>query len=317
MKMKIAVVCAALSLLAQHTTANTTDVTEIIDVAPEDIHSSPEYCATCVKLDSLCYNRSYLFELTANFRTHIVVKKMGILRSNNVLYYSFEPKLEDPEYFKVAYVSLDTPDLVNSTINDGNTHLTFNFSVFDFNQNENKLYLGGSDGIWSLANANTDRPVLRFFAAKGHKITDLVSKDYVYFTETDTQGIIKDKNGDFFRKLENKTIESFVLDKDVEYTVVYLHSTGLYAFNSKTNEDVRLSTNRFFRGLTVDLEGIVYAWYIDGIYKVILDSVLAHSTVVRVSDIEVGAMTFDNSNNIIYSNGKSLYRLTKTDTTKC
>ncbi|XP_063537666.1 uncharacterized protein LOC134747038 [Cydia strobilella] len=315
MKMQFAGVCAALfSLLAQHTTAITT---EIIDVAPEEVQNSPEYCATCVKVDSICYNRSYLFELTANFRKHVVIKKMGILRSDNVLYYSFEPKLEDPEYFKVAYVSLDSPAFFNGTINDGNTSVTFNFSVFDFNQNENKIYLGGSDGIWALEEANTDRPVLKFFAAKGHKITDLVSKDYVYFTETDSQGIIKDKNGRFFRKLENKTIERFVLDKDVEYTVVYLHSTGLYAFNSKTNEDVRLSTNRFFRGLTVDLEGIVYAWYIDGIYKVILDSVLAHSTVRRVSNVEVGAMTFDNSNNIIYSNERSLYKLTKTDTTKC
>ncbi|XP_063365955.1 uncharacterized protein LOC134654440 [Cydia amplana] len=315
MKMQFAGVCAALfSLLAQHASATTT---EIIDAGPEDVRDSPQYCATCVKVDSICYNRSHLFELTANFRNHVVIKKMGILRSNNVLYYSFEPKLEDPEYFKVAYVSLDSPELFNGTINYGNTNVTFNFSVFDFNQNENKIYLAGSDGIWALEDANTDRPVLKFFAAKSHRITDLVSKDYVYFTEEESQGIIKDKNGHFFRKLENKTIESFVLDKDVEYTVVYLHSSGLYAFNSKTNEDVRLSRNPFFRGLTVDLEGIVYAWYIDGIYKVIIDSVLVHSSVRRVSDVVVGTMTFDNSNNIIYSNERSLYKLTKADTAKC
>jgi hypothetical protein len=79
-----------------------------------------------------------------------------------------------------------------------------------------------------------------------------------------------------------------------------------------------LSKNAFFRGLTIDLDGVVYAWWIDGIYKVDIRKNLAESRVVRVAELDnIGAMTFDNENNILFTSGKALNKMSVTNSTEC
>ncbi|XP_061716854.1 ommochrome-binding protein-like [Cydia pomonella] len=282
--------------------------TKIEDLAEVD---GNEYCHSCVKIDNICYNHTLLFELPAPFGEHAVVKRMGIMKATNVLYYTFEPTFSDKEYSKVGFVSLLSPK--NSGVISG--WQSFNFGPFDINQNDKKVYLGGSDGIWTV---NSTSHIPSFFGVKANLITNVVVKDYVYFSKSDHQGIIKYVNGIYVAVLGNKWINNFVLDRTFGYNIVYLNETGLYiSFHSKNQNDVRLSTERYIRGLTVDEKGAVYAWHVDGIYKVTLGNVLSQSTLKRVSNIAPDAMTFDHLNNIIYSNSKTLYKLTKVATNKC
>ncbi|XP_061716848.1 uncharacterized protein LOC133524724 isoform X1 [Cydia pomonella] len=280
--------------------------TKILDLAEVDKNG---YCYSCIKIDNICYNHTELFELPAPFGEHPVVKRMGIMKSSNLLYYNFEPALSDKEYSKVAFVSLYSTNF--SGVISG--WQSFNFGPFDINQNNKKVYLGGSDGIWVV---NTISRFPAFFSMKANLITNVVVRDNVYFTASGYDGIFKYVDGYYVGQLVDKTINNFILD--IGYNIVYLNDTGLYiSFRSKSQNDVRLSTERFIRGLTVDGKGAVYAWHVDGIYKVTLGKVLSQSTLKRVSNLAPDAMTFDQSNNIIYSIGKKLYKLSKVTTSDC
>ncbi|XP_047998534.1 uncharacterized protein LOC125235934 [Leguminivora glycinivorella] len=294
----------ASSLLGPRTT-----VTKFINLSKVNKN---EYCHTCIKIDNVCYNQSELFDLPAPFGEDPVVKRMRIMKATNVLYYTFVPAFSDKEYSKVGYVSLHATDY--SGIISG-WNYTFNFGPFDINQNKKSVYLGGSDGIWYI---NSVSRLPAFYSMSSERITNIFVKDYVYFTAAERTGIYHylPKFGYYLTNLSGKKIDNFVLDN--MYNIVYLIDTGLFiSFSDKSHDDVRLSLDRFFRGLTVDGKGVAYAWHIDGIYKVYLSEDLSQSTLKRVSNIAPDAMTFDQSNNILYSIGKTLYKLTKVDTADC
>ncbi|XP_014356906.2 ommochrome-binding protein [Papilio machaon] len=262
-------------------------------------------CKTCVKVNSACYNITHLFELQAPFRNTIVIHKMGILRSRNVLYFSFEPALEDLEYNKIGFVSLDNPE--ERGIISGNKIL--NFGTFDVDQNNEIIYLGGSDGIFVL---ETKENILAFFSSRGDSIQNLFYKGNVYFVINGQSKITRKKGDNFEAYLESERIKNFVITKND--VIVYLSILGLFA--TKRNETVLLSNNPFFRGLTIDLDDVVYTWWVDGIYKVNIAKNLLESNIHRVAYITtIGSMVFDNDNNILFTSDRGLYALTETNTT--
>ncbi|XP_061716849.1 uncharacterized protein LOC133524724 isoform X2 [Cydia pomonella] len=302
----LTVVIATLMLQVLWGSAFSSRRTNIVDLAEMDDN---EYCHSCVKIDNICYNHTDLFELPAPFDENPVVKRMGIMKATNVLYYTFEPTFSDKEYSKVGFVLLNNPKY--SGVISG--WQSFNFGPFDINQKEKKVYLGGSDGIWTV---NSTSHIPTFFGWKANHITNVVVKNYMYFTTSGHNGIIKYVGGHYAVQLVDIRINNFVLD--IGHNIVYLNDTGLYiSFRSKNLKDIRLSTERFIRDLTVDIKGAVYAWHVDGIYKVTVGNVLSQSTLKRVSNLAPDAMTFDQSNNIIYSIGKNLYKLTKVATGSC
>lgn len=263
------------------------------------------YCYTCIKVNTTCHNITHLLQLPANFRNDIVIHKMGILRSVNVLYYSFEPSLTDVEYYKVGYINLDDPSKFGA-ITAPNTKV-MNFGTFDMDQNNQLVYLGGSDGIFVL---ETKERIVAFFSSRGDPIQNLVYKGNVYFVIDGQNKITRKKGDNFDSYLEGDRIKNFVITRsDV---VVYLSVFGLFA--SKRNETVQLSKNAFFRGITIDLDDTVYAWWIDGIYKVLLERNLSQSRIERVAYLpNIGSMVFDNDNNILFTSDKDLYALTETN----
>ncbi|KAM3966039.1 ommochrome-binding protein [Aphomia sociella] len=267
-----------------------------------------EKCISCIKINTNCYNISYLFDMNATFRTHVIVHKMGILRSENTLFYSFEPEIEDKEYYKVAFVNLDNPD-VQGVITDDHIPI-LNFGTFDIDQDNSIVYLGGYDGIFTYGNTKKLTP----YSSRGDTILSLFYKGFVYFVKSDDNRIISKKGDQFNSVLDYVPIKNFVITKyDV---IVFLSNYGL--FLSKKGETVWLSKNAFFRGLAIDLDDTVYAWWIDGLYKVIIEKNLPESKIVKVAHITgLGALTFDNDNNIIFSSDRSVFRLTETNMTKC
>ncbi|XP_047998664.1 uncharacterized protein LOC125236023 [Leguminivora glycinivorella] len=277
------------------------------NVVQNDLNES-KYCYSCVKIDNICYNHSYLFELPAPFSEDPVVKRMAIMKATNVLYYNFEPTLSDKEYSKVGFTSLNNTKLFGVI-----PGWQYNFGPFDINQKEKKVYLGGSEGIWVV---DDTRYVPRYFAAMLNFITNIFIKDFIYFTTSQQKGILKYIDEYNIIKVVDKTIYNFVFD--VGYNIVYLNDTGLFiSFHSNNKEDVKLSNEGWIRGLTVDVNGAVYAWHEDGIYKVTVSNTHSESTLKRVTIIAPDAMTFDESNNILYTIGKKLYKLTKVATSKC
>ncbi|XP_047998518.1 uncharacterized protein LOC125235922 [Leguminivora glycinivorella] len=270
-----------------------------------------KYCFSCIKIDNICYNHTYLLEFPAPFAEHYpVVKRMGTMNLTNVLYYTFEPKFSDEEYSKVAYVSLYYPEFYG-VISGWHSH---NFGPFDIDHKEKKVYLGGSDGIWVVDDTNY---FPKYFMAKTNLITNVVVKDYLYFTAANRNGIFKYRDATLSFYLMDQKIHTFVLDD--ELNIVFVNDTGLFiSFHNINQEEVKLSSERWFKGLTVDMKGTVYAWHaVNGINKVSVGNTPSETTLKRVTGIAPDAMTFDESNNILYSVKKKLYKLTKVATSKC
>ncbi|XP_047998434.1 uncharacterized protein LOC125235859 [Leguminivora glycinivorella] len=239
---------------------------DVSTVAPsivdQAVVNQNEYCYSCVKIENVCYNHTELFELHAPFGENPIVQRMSIMKSTHFLYYTFEPQISDKEYSNIGFVSLRYPTLFG--VIPGVPGWQFNFGPFDINQKEKKIYIGGTEGIWVV---DDSRHSPKYFGLMPNVITDLAVKDYMYFTTSDNNGICKYVDGYYVVQLGDTMIKKFVLDAGSN--VVYLNGTGLWiSFRSKSQKDVRLSTERFIRGLTVDMKGTVYAWHVDGIYKV-------------------------------------------------
>ncbi|KOB67004.1 Uncharacterized protein OBRU01_19226 [Operophtera brumata] len=264
-------------------------------------------CSTCILANTTCYNVSHILDLQAPFRNKIVIHKMGIQRSENRLYYSFEPAIEDAEYFKVGFVNLDNHN-ESGVISSQN--LIINFGTFDIDQDNGLVYLGGSDGVFVL---DTKENKLSPFSSRGDTIESIFYKNNVYFVLRDDLGIIVKRGDNFQTLLEYIPVKNFVVNKyDV---IVFLNRFGLHVARVGKGETVyRLSRNAFFRGITMDLDGTIFAWWIDGIYKVVIDKILHYSKLVKHVDIaSIGAMTFDNENNILFTVDKGLYRMTPSE----
>lgn len=284
-------------------------LTVVTSVASQDEVTT--FCHTCVKLESTCYNISYILELNATFRNQIVIPKIGILHHNNLLFYAFEPPIEDEEFYKVAYVNLDDP--TNQGIISDEHIKILNFGTFDIDQDNYKVFLGGTVGIFTY-----DLKKLAYYSSRADTITSLFYKGNVYFVKYGDDKI-NIKKGDLFDVvLEYRAIKNFIVTK---YNVfVFLCDYGLYL--KKDSSIVFLSHNPFFRGLTMDLQGEIYAWWIDEIYKIVIEKDLAKSRLVKIgtmpSEEVIGAMTFDNANNIVFTKDSGLYKMTKMDNlTRC
>ncbi|XP_035443270.2 uncharacterized protein LOC118271320 [Spodoptera frugiperda] len=273
--------------------------------AAADVNETEPPCPSCLLMNTTCYNMSYLFDLDAPFRKQVVINKMDLLRSKNMLYFSFEPVFEDEEYYKTGFVKLE--DLSYHGIITGSQIL--NLGTFDIDQANGQIYFGGSDGIFVL---DTNNNQMASYSSRGDTITNVFYKNQVYFVRYDDKGIIV-KQGDYFKTiLEYWTVKKFVVvEKDTVNVIVFLSNLGLFVSKGKVVH--RLSKNAFFRGLAVDLDGEVYAWWLDGIYKVIFSKNIIHSKIEKVTNLPlIGAMAFDNNNNILIASDKSLYLMAKT-----
>ncbi|XP_072945481.1 ommochrome-binding protein-like [Epargyreus clarus] len=292
-----------------------TDVTMLLAFLLASIAtaSAKTNCTTCITVEkndnTTCYNTTFLLELDAPFRNEVVIHKLGILRSTNVLFFSFEPTLTDPEYYKIGYINLDNPGNV-SVISGGKKIM--NFGAFDIDQANALIYLGGSDGIYALdAKVN----IVKSFSSRGDTILSLFYKDHVYFVRDGEYKIVRKKDSNFDIYVDDMRVKNFVINK---YNVfIFLSNLGLFAKRNK--EIVKLSKNAFIRGLTIDLDDVVYAWWVDEVYKVVIDNnVLSKSRLVKIAEIPfIGAITFDNNNNFIFTSDKNLFRLIETDFSNC
>ncbi|KAL4706414.1 hypothetical protein ACJJTC_010897 [Scirpophaga incertulas] len=267
-----------------------------------------EECLSCVRVNAACYNVSQLLELDANFRNKIVINKIAVLHADNTLFFGYEPEIADPEYFKIGYVNLDEPSktgvIVDKNISGSN------FGTFDIDQQKSTLYLGGKGGVFTYDESKK----LHWFSSLGDDILVVFFKTNLYLVKANDSTIIVKKGNAFESVLEYAPVKNFVVNRD--NVIVFLSTYGL--FLNKKEETVWLSKNAYFRGLTIDLDGAVYAWWVDGIYLVDVKRNLTESRVVRVAELDnIGAMTFDNENNILFTSGKALNRMTISNVTDC
>ncbi|GBP51825.1 hypothetical protein EVAR_88529_1 [Eumeta japonica] len=262
----------------------------------EPLPSEP--CLVCGFVESVCVNYTHLFNLTANFRNEIVIRKMDVLRSRNQLFYSYEPMIEDEEYYRVAYVNLDKPHfpgVVEGRSLDGGETSLFNFGTLAIDQENEVVYLGGGRGIYKLEARNNN---LLFYSSSEERITSLVFRGNVFFTMY-PQDIILEKLENSFppvQSMKDIPVKNFMIDKTSAF--VYLTTKGLFV--SRDGVEQQLSENPFFRGMASDVTGKIYLWWIDTIYVAIVERDVKASRLLKIFHMpRVKGVTFDRDNNMI------------------
>lgn len=272
-------------------------------------------CRTCIKVNGTCHNLTHLFQLQGQFRNQIVIPKMLVHVQKNVLYYSFEPKIAMPEYYKVGFVSLDQSKEYGILGSSNDSKQLFNFGTFAIDENAGIIYLGGSDGIFQL---DTNSKSVTPYSSRGDTISAIFYRGHVYFTVF-PENKIRIKKGDLFEEVkgfENEYVKDFVIDRTG--VIYFLGLRGLFARKYNINDTVLLSDNAFFRGMTMDRNGDLYTWWIDGIYKLFKNNDWKKSSLEKVADLpSIGALTFDKDNNFLLTLGRSLFKLIPTDEFNC
>ncbi|XP_023953355.1 ommochrome-binding protein-like [Bicyclus anynana] len=267
-------------------------------------------CTTCIKVNTTCYNISYLFDIDAPFRNNIVISKLSVMRSTNIIYYSFEPKIEDEEYYKIGFTNLDDP-ANGSVISVSGGKKVMNFGTFDLDQDNAIVYLGGSDGVYVL-DTKLDR--VAPYSSRGDTVMNLFYKGNLYFVRYGEFKVVRKKGDTFDILIDFMPVKMFVINK--YNVIVFLSFYGLFV--KRGEETMWLSKNAFFRGLVIDNQDVVYAWWIDSLYRVVIEPKLGESRIVKVAHIpSIGALTFDKDNNFLFTAGKSLFRLIETTAKVC
>ncbi|XP_045457379.1 ommochrome-binding protein-like [Melitaea cinxia] len=217
--------------------------------------------------------------------------------STNTVYFSYSLNTND-DVFKTASVDLNTKAFADlNGINNG-----FAQAV---DQNNNEVYIGGSDGIYKY---NKKSNSAEFFGAKDSNIWTLFVKDKVYYSIFPSQFLYVLVNGESvrYKDLEDTKVDLFIIDKNE--TIFFTNTTGLYSQQMGTKDTTLYKefANEGVRGLTTDINGNPYACLADGIYK-IDKSDISLKKVVEIDD--AFGLAFDKDSNIVYSDATKLIRL--------
>lgn len=234
-----------------------------------------------------CYKREILATLPHS------PNQIAVDRFSNVLYFSFDSGMGEyiPGKLKIGNNTL----YVLKGIKDAFAMAS------DFDNGD--LYFGGSHGIYKY---NQALKSLKRLAIQNLDIWWLVIRRKIYFIKFPSLSVFKYENRNIrsVEQLRNHTVHQFVFDNDDN--IYFINDIGLFGIKSGTQEALLLKDHPKFIGMATDNRGFVYLCSEDGIYTI--SKVMQR--VKRVVSIEgVLGMTFDQDNNIIYSDSHEIVRL--------
>ncbi|CAH2091162.1 unnamed protein product [Euphydryas editha] len=224
--------------------------------------------------------------------------KFSLDRKKNKLFFCINADEFSDQSFQSVVLDLNT-EMVHIVPNIRNGFA----STVD--QYTGTVYLGGSDGIYQYNYQTQDinRPAI----LKGVDIFDMYFKDCLYFVETTNLDLYELRNNKKYivSNLEEYGIHHFVIDGDDN--IILANSSGLFYMHKKAKTPIRFSNGvQNIRGMTTDTEGKPYVIAKDGIYAINKDN--EHPFKLLTLNDGYG-MAFDNENNIIYSDERSVLKL--------
>lgn len=266
--------------------------------------SSEEENNTYFELDSACYQLIYLFNQTYDLQ-EFVVTKMRVLQSENTVYYAFKALYGDDELTSIGHVNLDYPQKEGFITYDDDTDTALTCYTLDIDQLLSVVYIGGETGIFTYDKYG----VLKSYGAKGDKITSLSFAESVYFVKEGDSNIYVLLEGDWYAVAPKApTVKDFIAT-DNGY-VLFLNENGLFVIYGRKTIFLLASP---LTGLAVNLDGIVYVWYCNRIFKIIVDTTLQQFHAKDVgslsSDFCIDAMAFDENNDIIFVQQRNFFKL--------
>lgn len=165
------------------------------------------------------------------------------------------------------------------------------------------IYFGGHDGIYKY---NFLTKEADFFAEEGKSIWGLFVRRNFYYIEYPTQKLFVYRDDRFVKVAEaiNIEVDTFFVAKN--FDVYFANKTALYKLERPIKDPIVLSDEIMVRQIVEDSYGDVFFCAGDGIY---VETKPFHK-VRKVADVDQAfGITFDDKENIIYSDRHNIYRL--------
>lgn len=166
-----------------------------------------------------------------------------------------------------------------------------------------EMYFGGSHGIYKYSSNNK---TLHRLNIENLDIWWLYVKKYIYFIKFPSLSAYYYANRTVrpVTELKGNIVHQFVLDKDDN--IFFINGTGLFGIKHGVNTPILLRDHPRFLGIATDNNGYVHVCSEDGIF-VVTKMVQKVKKVINVQGVL--GITFDNANNIIYSDSHEIVRL--------
>nr|XP_004924652.1 ommochrome-binding protein [Bombyx mori] len=218
---------------------------------------------------------------------------------NNTVFFSQNIGDDKKDTFEIAYVRHGQmmPEAINKTTNGFATTV---------DRKHELIYFGGSDGVYVH---NFKEPGEIKHIIKYHDIWDMFFYKHLYFIVYPSLRLHK-KVGDIIEIIEHIQEKIFQFAVDGDDDIFITTRDGLYEIKNGTSERILYEGPKIFRALEVNHDGVAFfcgqnAIYIADKEKYKLE-VVAH---IR----NVFGLTFDDDNNMIYSNPHEIIRLLPED----
>jgi hypothetical protein len=217
------------------------------------------------------------------------------LNKSYELYFSYNTGRHNESSFEIGYSKKGwvLPSPIKNVTNGFATAI---------NHRHGTIYFGGSNGIY-IQNISTPGKVRLLI--EGYDIWDMFFKDELYFISFPKRQLHKhcSNNTEIQKHLHNK-IFHFAIDGDEDQFVT--NKTGLYMIKNGTHHPIHLKGPTIFRAIEVNNKGIAHFCGQNEIYVVDKKD---HKLREIASIKNIFGLTFDEEDNIIYSDPHQIVRL--------
>ncbi|XP_022830298.1 ommochrome-binding protein-like [Spodoptera litura] len=221
--------------------------------------------------------------------------KFSIDRKKNTLFFCINADEFSDQSFQSVALNLDT-GLASIVPGIRNGYASA------VNQTSGEVYLGGSDGIfkYNYSTSDIDKPAL----VNRTDIFDMYFHNNLFFVDTAKQNLYeyKDTTKLLVPEVKENLIQHFVIDGKSD--LYFINPTGLFVLVKGSKSPVIVHGNDIsIRGATTDAFGTPYFIAHNGIYSINK----INKQLSLVLPVNNGyAVAFDKSNNIIYSDERSV-----------
>ncbi|CAB3232509.1 unnamed protein product [Arctia plantaginis] len=165
------------------------------------------------------------------------------------------------------------------------------------------IYFGGHDGIYKY---NFLTKSAEFFAEEGKSIWAIFVRRNFYYIEYPTQKLYVYQDDNFVKVSEATDIEidTFYISRHID--IYFANKTALYKVAKPDKQPIVLNDEIAVRQIAEDVYGDIYFCASDGMYV----EEKPYHKVKKVASIDQAfGMTFDEKDQIIYSDKDAIYRL--------
>lgn len=224
--------------------------------------------------------------------------QLAMYNAEHKIFFSYNDGEDTKDTFGIAFVKIN--DTMPTQING----IKNGFAVA-IDEHNKTVYFGGSEGIYAdnLEKSNGSKHIV-----KGRDIWDLqVFNHILYFIEYPSQRLhkynVEEKNITIQHHIHEK-IYQFAIDGDGDTFITT--KDGLFEVKEGANNRIPYTGPKVFRAIEVNHKGIAHFCAKSAIY-------VAHKknhTLIEIASIKnIFGLTFDSSDNIIYSNPHEIVRL--------